>query len=230
MATRKQGKKGTDETLVDIVEVRDQAQDFMTRNQNYIFFGLVAAVVAVGALVFWNIRNESRNDEAIEQMYQAQYQFERDSFASALTNPGGGYMGFLDILDEYGSTQAGNTANYYIGVSYLNLGRYEAAIDYLKDFKPKDDIMPIMKNGALGDAYSELGDLDNALKFYQRAVDAGKVDQLQAYYLKKVGLLHEYQEEYDQALRAFQQIKSEYPLSPEGRDIDRYILRVSGKG
>jgi tetratricopeptide (TPR) repeat protein len=230
MAKRKQGKKVTDETLVDIVEVRDQAQDFMTRNQNYIFFGLVVAVVAVGALVFWNIRNESRNEEAIEQMYQAQYQFERDSFASALTNPGGGYMGFLDILEEYGSTKAGNTANYYIGISYLNLGRHEAAIDYLKDFKPQDDIMPIMKYGAIGDAYSELGDMENALKFYQRAVDAGKVDQLQAYYLKKVGLLHEYQEEYDQALEAFEQIKSDYPLSPEGRDIDRYILRVTGKG
>jgi len=229
MAKRKQGKQ-VDETLVDIVEVRDQAQDFMTRNQNYIFFGLVAVVLAVGVLIFMNIRRESRNEEAIEQMYQAQYQFERDSFAAALTNPGGGYMGFLDILDEYRATKAGNTANYYIGVSYLNLGSFEAAIDYLKDFKPKDDIMPIMKYGAIGDAYSELGDMENALKYYQRAVSAGKVDQLQAYYLKKVGLLYEYNEEYGEALKAFEQIKSDYPLSPEGRDIDRYILRVSRKG
>ncbi len=228
MAKRKQGKKA-DETLVDIVEVRDQTQDFMGRYQNYIFGGLVVVVLIIAAFAFLNYRTGVRNQEAVEQMFQAQFQFERDSFAAALTNPGGGYMGFLDILDEYGGTPAGNTANYYIGVSYLNLGKYDAAIDYLQDFKPKDDIMPTMKFGAMGDAYSELKDFDNALKSYKRAVSAGEVDMLKAYYLKKIGMLHEYQKEYAEALEAYQQVKDDYPLSPEGRDIDRYILRVAGK-
>jgi hypothetical protein len=37
MARRKKNQKKSDETLVDIVEVRDQAQSFMDKNRNLVF-------------------------------------------------------------------------------------------------------------------------------------------------------------------------------------------------
>lgn len=227
MAKRRQQQKKADETLVDIVEVRDQAQDFMTQYQNYIFGALVALVIAVGVLLFLRYRSEQRNQEAIEQMFQAQNQFEQDSFALALQNPGGGYDGFLAIMDNYKGTRAANLAHYYTGIAYLNLGKYEAAIDYLKDYKPKGQALPIMKYGALGDAYAELDDMEQAMSYYQRAVKAGELDPLVAYYLKKIGLLHEHNGNAGEARKAYERIKSEYPTSPEGRDIEKYLARVT---
>ena len=44
------------------------------------------------------------------------------------------YLGFIDIADDYSSTKAGKLANYYAGLSYLYLGEFENAIDYLEDF------------------------------------------------------------------------------------------------
>ena len=81
----------------------------------------------------------------------------------ALQNSNGDYLGFLDIIDEYGSTNAGNTANYYAGICYLHLGEYDAAASYLEDFSANDNVLPIMKNGALGDVYSEQGQMDKAI-------------------------------------------------------------------
>jgi tetratricopeptide (TPR) repeat protein len=227
MAKRRQQPKKADETLVDIVEVRDQAQDFMTKYQNYIFGALVVVVVAVGVVLFLRYRSEQRNQEAIEQMFQAQNQFEQDSFALALTDPGGGYDGFLAIMDNYGGTKAANLAHYYTGIAYLHLGKYEAAIDYLKDFKPRGEVLPIMKFGALGDAYAELNDLDQAMDYYQKAVKAGELEPLVAYYLKKIGLLHEHNGNMEEARKAYERIKKEYPTSPEGRDIEKYLARVA---
>ena len=87
---RKNNKKKDEETLVDIIEVRDQAQGFIDENQNLIFGGLVALVVLIGGfLAYKNFYQKPRQQEATEQMFQAQVQFERDSFALALTNPGG---------------------------------------------------------------------------------------------------------------------------------------------
>jgi len=227
MAKRRQQSKKADETLVDIVEVRDQAQDFMTKYQNYIFGALVAVVVAVGVVLFLRYRSEQRNQEAIEQMFQAQNQFEQDSFKLALTDPGGGYDGFLAIMDNYSGTKAANLAHYYTGVAYLHLGKYDAAIDYLKDFKPRGEVLPIMKYGALGDAYAELNDLEQAMAYYQRAVKAGELEPLVAYYLKKIGLLHEYNGNVEEARKTYERIKKEYPTSPEGRDIEKYLARVA---
>ena len=231
MARRKRNQKKADETLVDIVEVRDQAQSFVDRNQNLVLGGLLVIVLIIGGIFAYNnFVKKPRQQEAVQQMYQAQIQFERDSFALALTNPGGGYPGFLDIVDNYGGTDAGNLAAYYAGISYLNLGQYEAAIDFLEDYSADGEITPIMKYGAIGDAYSELNDFESALNYYRRAVNAGDNDALTPYYLKKLGMLYEKTGELTDAKQAYERIKNEYPQSQVGQDIDKYIIRVNAKG
>ncbi len=227
MARRKRNKK-QDETLVNIVEARDQAQNFFDRNQQFIVGAvLVVVLIAGGIFAYNNFYVKPRQTEAIQQMFQAEVQFQQDSFVQALTNPGGGYKGFLDITEDYSGTPAANLANYYAGVSYLNIGEYEAAISYLKDFKPDGEIGPVMKYGTLGDAYSELNDLDQAMSYYEKAANAEDNDLLTPYYLKKIGLLNEYQQNYPDALEAYQEIKDNYPQSTEARDIDKFIQRAA---
>lgn len=227
MATRKQKK--SDDTIVDLVEVKDQASDYFENNQIMVL-GILGVIVLIfgGWFGYVNLYQKPRNDRAMEQMFQAQFRFEQDSFALALENPGGGYDGFLDIIDNYGGTKAANLSNYYAGISYLHLGRYEAAISYLEAFKPKGDVTPIMKFGALGDAYSELGNMDKALSLYKKAATTDVNDFLTPYYLKKLGLLYEHQGEIEKAQETFNQIKEEYPNSAAGKDIEKYIRRVSG--
>ena len=217
--------------MVDIVEVRDSAQDFLDRNQTAIFGVLTVLVLIVGGFLAYNkFFKEPRQKAAEEQMYQAQIQFERDSFALALTNPGGGFDGFLDIADNYKGTAAANSALYYAGICYLNLGQYEAALDYLRDFKAKGEITPVMKYGAMGDAYSELNEFDKALDHYQKAVKQGDNGILTAYYLKKQGMLHERNGNFAEAKAAYQKIKDEFPNTPDARDIDKYITRAEAQG
>lgn len=228
---KKRKQKKSDETLVDLVEVGAQAQSFYERNQNYIFGALVAVVVIIGGVFAYNnFYKKPRQAAATEQMYQAQVQFERDSFILALTNPGGGYSGFLDIIDTYGGTKAGNLANYYAGISYLNLGKYEAAIDYLKSYNPSGSITPAMKFGAIGDAYTELGDMERGMSFYKRASNQKDNDAITAYYLMKVGMLYEKMGDFAEAKKTYQQIKENYPNTPDGRGIEKYISRVNSKG
>ena len=229
MARRRSTKKKQD-TLVDVVEVKDNAQDFMEKNQNTIFGALVALVLIVGGIFAYNnFYKAPRQKEAVEQMYQAQVQFERDSFALALENPGGGYGGFLDIIDNYSGTDAANLAQYYAGICYLNLGNFEVAASYLEDFSPAGKVLPAMKYGALGDAYSELKDLAKAEGLYAKAASSSDNEFTSAYYLQKLGLLYEKQQNFSASLDAFQQIKDKYPLSSIGRDVEKYIARVSAK-
>ena len=100
------------------------------------------------------------------------------------------------------------------------------AISYLEDFSAGGSITPIMKAGLLGDAYSEQGDNDKALSFYKKAANTDKVDVLSAVYLKKYAMLSEHMGNTADALAAYKELKSEYPLTPSGRDIDKYIARL----
>lgn len=225
---RNRNKKQDEDTLIDIVEVKESAGSFIDDNQNTII-GVVAALIIIfgGWMAYNKFVVAPKQLEAVDQMYKAQEQFERDSFSLALTNPGGGYSGFLDIIDNYGSTKAGNIALYYAGISYLNLGKFEAAIDYLKDYSPSGDITPVMKYGAMGDAHSELNDMGKAMSNYKKAVSTSNNDVLSVYYLKKIGLLHEKEGNIAEALAAYTRVKKEFPTVSLAGDIDKYIIRTT---
>ena len=226
MARRR--KKKQEETLVDLVEARDSAQGFIEENQNIILGALLGVVLLIGGVFAYNnFYKKPRMKEAVEQMYQAELQFERDSFAQALDNPGGGNPGFLDIAKQYSGTPAGNLAKYYAGVCWLRLGKYEAAIEQLQNFSPDGKITPALKNSLLGDAHAELNQMDEAMKYYKKAAAAAENEEIATYTLKKLGLFCENQGDLAAAKQYFEEIRVKYPNTADGRDIEKYISRVS---
>ncbi len=214
--------------MIDISEVSGQAEDFFGKYQRQIvMIGGGLLLIIGGWLAYKFVYQKPRQKEAVEQMAQAEYQFQRDSFALALANPGGGFPGFADIVKKYGGTDAGNAALYYAGVSSLNLGQFDAAISYLEDFSPCGKLLPSMKYGTLGDAYAEKGDLAKALGLYNKAADADENAIITPYYLKKVALLSQKQGDTAAAKEAWQKIKNEFPQSNEAREADKYITSLN---
>ncbi len=228
MAKRKKNKKKKDdEILLDITEVTGQAEDYFEKNQKPILIGAIVFVLIVGGyLAYSNLYLKPRQAGVVEQMAEAEYQFQRDSFGLALANPGGGYPGFADIVKDYSGTNAANAALYYSGISTLNLGQYDAAISYLEEFDAQGELLPIMKQGTLGDAWSEKGELEKGLSHYNDAVSAGDNDLLTPYYLKKVAMLSQKLGNNPDALSAWERIKSDYPSSNEAREASKYITSL----
>ncbi len=228
MAKKNNAKKASDEVIIEdygkksLVDIFEEKKDVIT-------YGLIGLFIVVGGyLLYRQMVQQPKAKAAIEQIAKAQFQFEQDSFALALTNPGDGFPGFLDIISDYSGTATGNLALYYAGISYLNLGQFDAAIDYLKDFSPCGDVTPSMRAGALGDAYSEKSDFAEALSYYNKAVRNTDNGLIAAYYLKKVGMLNEKQGNKDAAREAYQTIKDKYFNTPMAGDIEKYLIRVAG--
>jgi len=224
MAKNRRKNKNEDELLVDVTQVADQAQTFIERNQTMII-GLAAGLLLVigGFLAYKMVYQAPREKTATDQMFKAEYQFQRDSFALALESPGGGYDGLLDIIDNYGGTKAANLAKYYAGISYLNLNRFEDAVSYLKSHNATGSITTITKFGALGDAYSEMNDFSSAISNYKKATSNSPNALLTPYYLNKLGLLYRHQGDNAAATNAFERIKKEFPQSTEAQDVDKYL-------
>ncbi|MBK6931114.1 MAG: tetratricopeptide repeat protein [Saprospirales bacterium] len=228
MAKRKSSPSAAD-AQVEVQEVKTTAAPFWEKNQNLLLYGLGAlALIVLGWWGYKVLVAEPQQEEAVGAMWQAQVQFDRDSFKLALENPGGGYDGFLGIIDKYGSSKAGNIAHYYAGICYLQMGDFDNAINQLEDFDASGDLMPIMKNGVLGDCHSEKKEFDKALDYYGKAASSGKNDLLAAYYLKKLGMLYEHEGNKEAAREAFERLRRDFPnpSSPDWRDIEKYIYRA----
>jgi tetratricopeptide (TPR) repeat protein len=229
MAKRKADAAATqtsqDDTIVDISQVGSQAGAFWDKYGKMISIVGGALLLLVGGYFIWKYMIQGpKQKEAITKMYAAEGLFERDSFDLALNSPDG----FLDIANNYGSTPAGNSAKFYAGACYLNLGQFEKAVEYFSNCKGEGTIMPIMRYNALGDAYSGLNQLDKAAEAYDDAIGAGSNAATIPMIMKKLAMLKEKQGDKAGALKLYEGIKEKYFQSVESTDIDKYIIRAGG--
>jgi tetratricopeptide (TPR) repeat protein len=224
---KKKAQQG--DNLQELESALTKTEQFIEDNQNiitYVVGGIIVVVILY--LGFNKFYLQPKEEEARSQMFMAESYFEKDSFNLAI-NGDGNYLGFLDIIDSYGITKSANLANYYAGISFLRMGQFEDAIDYLDDFKTDDLLLEPIVAGAKGDAYLELGETDEALKQYEKAYSLNKNELTTPVYMMKAANLLETLDELEDALSIYKRIKEEFPNTTEGRDIDRYIARVEIK-
>lgn len=223
-------KKSTQhDNLQEIESALTKTEQFIEDNQNkilYVIGGIVLLVV--GYLGITRFYIQPREKEAQSQMFMAEQYFGKDSFNLAL-NGDGNYLGFLDIIDEYSITKPAKLARYYAGISYLRLGQFQEAVDYLNKFKTKDVILGPVAQGAMGDAYLELGEQEKALSQYDKAVAMSDNELTTPIFLMKAGNLLETMGQQEKALKLYTQVKEKYPETNEGRMVDKYIARASIK-
>ncbi|MBL7782177.1 MAG: tetratricopeptide repeat protein [Saprospiraceae bacterium] len=216
---------------IEVQEVQTVSAPFWEKYQKQLLYALGAVVVLIaGWWLYKSLIVAPKQQEAVASMWQAQNMFERDSFRLALDGPGGGFDGFVALADKYSGTPAGNLANYYAGVSYLHLGEFDNAIQYLEKYDAEGELLPAMKYGALGDAYSEKKDFSKALDLYKKASDATDNELLSSVYLKRLGLLYQHEGNKEEAVKAFERLRRDYPnqQSQDWREIEKYIYRAGG--
>ncbi len=215
------------ENLVEVEHALTTAERFFEANSKIItmIFG-VAVVIALLFLATHRFYSLPREKKAKEQIFAAEQYFEKDSFNLAL-NGDGNFPGFLDIINDYGRTTAGNLARYYAGISNLHLGKYKEAINFLEDFKTKDLLLAPVAIGATGDAYSELGNKEKAVDLYMKAAKTSSNAFTSPVYYLKAGILYESMGTKEKALEAYKAIKDKYADSEQGRSIDKYIARLT---
>jgi len=221
--------KDQEEVIVDVEEVYSKTENWVVENQKSLTIIIGAVfVMLLGYFAYNNFIYLPQEKEAGEQMWQAQQAFANDSLELAINGSEAAY-GFLDIIDEYGSTNAANLSKYYVGISYLRMGQYEDAIEYLEQYDCADIMVCAVSLGATGDAYLELGEVDKAIGYYKSAAEHDANKLTTPVYLMKAARAHEEVEDFAEALDLYKQIKAEYPSSNEGESIDKFIARAEGR-
>ncbi len=222
----KKKNTGTKEPIEGVENLLGKTERYIEENQKSLTIIVVAIMVVVlGYLGYRNLYVAPMEAEARGQIYVAERYFERDSFHLALYGDGN-YLGFIDIIDEYGVTKTANLANYYAGISYLRLGEFENAIDHLTRFDSRDRLASSIAFGAIGDAYVELGELEKGVSYYTRAARRRSDEFTSPLYWMKAGNVYETLGKYSRALEAYEQIRENYPESTEGRQVEKYIARI----
>lgn len=181
-----------------------KTEDVLSKNKKLITNVLTGVVILIALFVFLKKQVwEPKAVEAKNQLWEAQYLFEQDSFALSLD-----YM--ESIASEYASTDAGNGANLYKGISEMKLGYFEEALESLKSYDAEGYLMPGIRNGLIADCYSELGAWESAVEYYQKAAKVADSEVLSPEYLKRAAILLEQNQDPSSAKALYDEILEQY--------------------
>ncbi len=223
----------TAEVFNTLDETASKTEDFVAKNQKYIFIIIgVVALVVLGSLGYKEFISKPKQANAMNDMFQAQKYFDqavsgaataKDSLYNLALNGGEGKFGMLDIIEEYSGTPSANLATYYAGTAYLRLKDYKNAIEYLSDFKSEDEILAPLAKGNIGDAFVQLNQPEDALGYYEQAAEMRDNEYTTPMYLFKAGTIALDLGEADKALKYFKRIKDEYSNSTEASKVEVFI-------
>lgn len=218
----------TDERLGNVEEAFSNTEKWIENNQKTLWIILIAVLVVAFGIYGVSRYNKKRDENASSQIFKAQQYFESEQYENAL-NGDGNNVGFLDIINDFGSTKTGKLAAYYAGISYMKQGNYEEAINYLKKYDNNDQVLSALALGAIGDCYMELDNLQNAASYYGKAAAKNANEFTSPMFLMKEGLTYEILNDYAKALNAYQTLKKDFPNSTEAFEVSKNIANMEAK-
>ena len=166
--------------------------------------------------------------ESIEKIWEAEAKaFEEQDWATAINGDSLGFFsGFKNASENYSGSNGGEIAKYNLGISYLNNKEYKEAILTLKEVSFDDELLGTISLGAIGDAFAQIGQPEDAYDYYVAAFEASNNLFSAPKYLYKAGMLGANLGKNKVALSYFKRIKSDYPDADEAKLVEVQIGRL----
>lgn len=207
------------------------SEAFLVKHKNAVLIAVIAVIIVVAGVVLYNTYYAApRELKASTAIAKGQEYFNAGDFAKALNGDSASFAGFVAMASDYSGTKAGNLSNLYAGLCCAQLGKWQEAATYLEQFSPKDDqmISPAAQ-GALGNAYAHLNQLDKAVETLTNAARKADNNSLSPTFLIQAGEILESQGKNDEAVKLYQEVKDKYFRSLQWQQIDKYIERATVK-
>jgi TolA-binding protein len=222
-------KKIANQEEVLVADAVGKTEQFFEKNGKWCIIALVALLVFVGCgYAYKHLVWDKNVKAAAELIIEAEERFagENPNYDLALNGDETG-AGFLAVVEQYGSTPAGNIAKHYAGICYLHLGDLENAAKYLASYKSVEGIASEIINaqnlGLQGDVAVEQGDYEKAAKLYNKAVKASENNYTAPLYLCKKAAALKAAQKFDDAEACYKSIVEKYPSSIEAREAEKAL-------
>ncbi len=194
------------------------------KNIGLVVGGVLVLIIATVAFVS---NRKSQNEEASAKLGSVYSYYDNNQFQIAVDGiPERKITGLKSIVDQYGSTDAGNFAQFYLANAYFQLGKYDEALTNFEDFSASEPYLVISRLTGIAACYEVKGQFEKAAENYEKAALNYPKDIDAAANLNNAANNFMLAGNKERALDLFKKLKKEYPTTQYGRDADRYITRL----
>lgn len=192
-------------------------------NKKKVYIGIAAVVVIVAGIFLYTSNRNAKNEEAEVKLSAVISLYEQGKYPEAMNgDPAAGIMGLNAIVNEYGSTNSGETAKLYLGNCFFNLKDYDNALKQFDSYSGSNDIVKSSCISGIGAIYEAKGDLKKAGEYYEKAANVNKgvvINQENLFYAIRA---YTNAGDKESARRIFASLKEQYPKSKYINESKRF--------
>lgn len=192
-------------------------------NKKKVYIGIAAVVVIVAGIFLYISNRNAKNEEAEVKLSAVISLYEQGKYPEAMNgDPAAGIMGLNAIVNEYGSTNSGETAKLYLGNCFFNLKDYDNALKQFDSYSGSNDIVKSSCISGIGAIYEAKGDLKKAGEYYEKAANVNKgvvINQENLFYAIRA---YTNAGDKESARRIFASLKEQYPKSKYINESKRF--------
>lgn len=210
-----------------LVTFVNKSTSFFEEYKNKILTYGAIVVVAIAAVYFYINQRAEDNLIAGTELSRVLPLYEQGSYLEAIEGrQGTNIIGLKRIVEEYGSTENGETAKIYLANAYAYLGNQEEAFKYYEDYSGSIDYLIAASLAGRAGYYASTGDYEKAADMYLSAAKISKLNAENPNYLLNAGIYYVEIGNEEKAKVLFNQIKDEYAASAAGREVNKYLAQI----
>ena len=191
----------------------------------------IAITVVAVVIIAWGLyfKNRSDNNEAATTLLGSIYTlYDNGQYQLAIDGvPEKNVQGLKAIVDNYGNSQAGEIAKFYLASAYYQLGNYQEALKDFEECSPPGNLLTVSRLSGIADCCEAMGDHGKAGENFEKAAAKDSRDVNVAENLNNAARNYAEAGEKEKALELYRRLKKNFPTTTFGRDADRYIAQLS---
>ena len=211
-----------------LVESYYKAYSFFQNNRQRIaMFGGILVVIIFVAIFYINNKKQNNQTAGIE-LSRIMTLYNNGSYLEAINGrPGTPIIGLKKIVEEYGSTENGETAKIYLGNAYTYLGKTEEAYNSYQDYSGSLQLYQASSYAGQAAYFAEKKEFDKAADLYQKAAHVTETDVQNADYLVKAAINLMKSGDNKSAKEIFEKVQRDYKTSTAAGDIQKYLVQLN---
>jgi len=205
-----------------------RATRFYETYRKNISIGIISIVILIAAALIY-LKNRADNDEsAATQLGQIFQYYDNGQLQIAIDGiPERNVPGLKSIVENFGNSNSGNIARFYLADAYSQLGRVQDALDQYDAMSGSIELIEVSRLAGMAGCYESLGKYAEAARYYEKAASANAKGAGAAENLDHAARNYRLVGEKEKAVELYKKLKKNYPASPYAREADRHIAELS---
>ncbi len=210
-----------------LVETYYKAYGYFEENKSRMLSYAVVLVVIVFAAIYYINHKKENNEKAEVLLSQVMNLYDQGSYLEAIEGrPSQNIIGLKKIVEDYGSTENGETAKIYLANSYDMLGKPDEALKYYSDYDGSISIYNAAALAGQAGIYAGRKEYEKAADLFKKASRISKTNVLNPDYMLDASINYINADKEEEAKELLESIKKDYPTSQATSKADEYLAMV----